>query len=399
MRRVLLYSHDTFGLGHLRRCRTIAQALTARFDDLSALIVTGSPVVGRFDFGDRIDHVRLPGVVKLADGSYAAHNLGIGLDEIVDLRGSILKATMGSFDPNIVIVDKEPTGFKGELIPTLEAMAKRDDRTVILGIRDVLDERNALALEWERKGAIDALEAYYDEIWVYGLREIYEPMKGLPLAESWSKRTHYTGYLRRDMVHDGSPNPVFDIFDKYILVTPGGGGDGAQLIDWVLSAYEVDQSLTIPCIIVHGPFLDYQTRLSFDERAAAMSDRVQTQGFNARMEQLLDGALGVVAMGGYNTFCEILSLDKPAVIEPRTSPRLEQFIRTEAAERLGLVRMIERSRDSAAPEAMAKAIRELEHMPAPSSRYQPGLLGGLETIVARTDFWLNRDPSPLAANA
>ena len=46
----MLYSHDTFGLGHLRRCRTIAQALTAHDPMLSALIVTGLPIAGRFDF-------------------------------------------------------------------------------------------------------------------------------------------------------------------------------------------------------------------------------------------------------------------------------------------------------------------------------------------------------------
>ena len=67
-RRALLYSHDTFGLGHLRRARTIASALTERDPGLAALILTGSPIAGRFDFPDRVDHVRLPGVVKLADG-------------------------------------------------------------------------------------------------------------------------------------------------------------------------------------------------------------------------------------------------------------------------------------------------------------------------------------------
>ena len=41
--RILLYSHDTFGLGHLRRSRTIAQALVSAFPDASALILTGSP--------------------------------------------------------------------------------------------------------------------------------------------------------------------------------------------------------------------------------------------------------------------------------------------------------------------------------------------------------------------
>ncbi len=31
-------------------------------------------------------------------------------------------------------------------------------------------------------------------------------------------------------------------------------------------------------------------------------------------------AAGVVAMGGYNTFCEILSFDRPALILPRVRP-------------------------------------------------------------------------------
>src|SRR5262252_4486559 len=35
--RILIYSHDTFGLGHLRRCRAIAHALVDRFKQLSVL--------------------------------------------------------------------------------------------------------------------------------------------------------------------------------------------------------------------------------------------------------------------------------------------------------------------------------------------------------------------------
>ena len=69
-------------------------------------------------------------------------------------------------------------------------------------------------------------------------------------------------------------------------------------------------------------------------------------------------AAGVVAMGGYNTFCEILSFDKPALIVPRTAPRLEQFIRAARAAELGLVAMLpeERGRD---PQVMAAALRRL----------------------------------------
>ena len=33
--------------------------------------------------------------------------------------------------------------------------------------------------------------------------------------------------------------------EPFILVTPGGGGDGEDLVDWVLRAYEHDREL--PC--------------------------------------------------------------------------------------------------------------------------------------------------------
>ena len=39
--RILIYSHDTFGLGHLRRCRTIAHSLVENFKQLSVLILSG----------------------------------------------------------------------------------------------------------------------------------------------------------------------------------------------------------------------------------------------------------------------------------------------------------------------------------------------------------------------
>ncbi|MAF47476.1 MAG: hypothetical protein CMM10_04375, partial [Rhodospirillaceae bacterium] len=48
--RVLIYSHDSFGLGHLRRCRAIAHSLVGQHHKLSVLILSGSPIIGSFDF-------------------------------------------------------------------------------------------------------------------------------------------------------------------------------------------------------------------------------------------------------------------------------------------------------------------------------------------------------------
>jgi len=380
--RTLLYSHDTFGLGHLRRSRTIATALVEADERCSALIVTGSPIAGRFDFPERVDHVRLPGVVKMSDGSYTSSNLALDIDEMVALRGAIIQAADAQFAPDLMIVDKEPWGFRHEMAETLIAARERGTR-IILGVRDVLDDEDLLVKEWERKGAIEAIERFYDEIWVYGIREICEPLAGLGLSPRMEARVHYTGYLRRDLPdgpHEAQQEPPEA---PYILVTIGGGGDGAELVDWVLRAYEGDPRLGPRAIVVYGPFLQSQHRAEFDHRIAALGGRVEAVGFHARLERIVAGAVGVVAMGGYNTFCEILTMDKPAVISPRTEPRREQLIRAEAAEALGLLRMIDTERDGQSAEAMAAAIRALPDQPRPSEVSLPGLLGGLDTIACR----------------
>jgi predicted glycosyltransferase len=389
--RVLIYSHDTFGLGHLRRSRAIANALVQSTPDASVVIISGSPVVGSFEFGNGVDFVRVPGVVKLPNGDYTSLNLNLDLDEAVALRESIIRSTATVLKPDVVIVDKEPTGFRGELMPTLEAM-KASGARLVLGIRDVMDEPALLVPEWERKGAIDALVRYYDDIWIYGLEELYEPLVGLDLPEDVRRRCVYTGYLRRELPDE----PNLTRYPKltrgpFVLVTTGGGGDGEDLLDWVISAYETDKTIPLPALVVFGPFITRSNRKHFLERIAKL-DNIDAIMFDAKIEHLMKKATAIVAMGGYNTFCEILSLDKPALIVPRKRPRLEQAIRASCAERLGLVHQLD-GLDSPGgwhdPAEMAQAIRGLQDQRKPSEAFVPGLLDGLSRIQAMTKPWLD----------
>ncbi|MBC6442846.1 MAG: hypothetical protein GDA53_06950 [Rhodobacteraceae bacterium] len=377
--RVLLYSHDTFGLGHLRRSRTIAAALTDANPALSALILTGSPVAGRFTFPERVDHIRLPGVVKQADGSYVSESLGLDIDETTNLRSSLISAAARNLDPDILIVDKEPTGFRGELMPTLKWLRQNTGAKLVLGLRDVLDEDAALVKEWDRKEAVSAMATCYDDIWVYGLKSIYNPLQGLDYPPSINTRMHWTGYLRRDTWADDP----FAAEEPYVLVTPGGGGDGEALVEHVLGAYEADPGLKPMARIIYGPFLAGNARNAFERRVEALGGRVESFGFDSRMESLIAGAAGVIAMGGYNTFCEILSFDKPAVIMPRKKPRLEQYIRAARAEELHLTRMLDPDRDGTSADVMIDAIRTLPNQKPPSTGQYPGLLRGLDFIVER----------------
>lgn len=381
--RVLIYSHDTFGLGHIRRCRAIANALIASFPHISVIIVSGSSVISSFQFGDGVDYVRIPGIEKQTDGRYQPHHLNLELNDTLRLRADLIKQTVLSFDPDVVIVDKEPLGLRGELRPALDILRRRGAR-IVLGLRDVLDEPAVLLEEWSHSGSLDALDTFYDDIFVYGLENIYQPLIGLPDEDRFADKVRYVGYLKRAVPSPMPPNRYPRITKQpFILVTPGGGGDGAGVIDWVISAYEADPTIELPALIVFGPFMSREKRKEFAERIAR-NPKLEGLGFDPRLELLMNRAHCVVAMGGYNTFCEILSFDKPALVVPRVKPRLEQAIRAERAEELGLIDMLhdpsqtgEGERD---PRVMAAALHALPKRPPPSQAFMPSLLDGLPAI-------------------
>jgi predicted glycosyltransferase len=390
-KRVLIYSHDSFGLGHVSRCRTIANALVAADPNVSVLIVSGSPVIGSYEFRSGIDFVRIPGIVKqIETGEYDSANLRVGVEHTMAMRTRIIRDTADIYQPDLFIVDKEPTGLRGEVVPALRLLK-------VLGLRDVMDDPTALAAEWERKNVVPALRDLYDEIWIYGLPQINKPLTGIEVPPSVRHKMVYTGYLRRDLpLHSDIPHELAEIDDPFILVTAGGGGDGADLIDWVLAAYETDPHIPYGAVIVFGPFMSAVEREALKERSAKFRN-IRTLTFTNNLGALMQRAAGVVAMGGYNTFCEILSFDKKAIIVPRTRPRLEQFIRARAARNVGLIEMLDADRGRA-PHAMATALRQLPQQGLPSDVVVPGLLDGLPNVwrlVAKQLAHPHRGPAPL----
>ena len=385
--RVLIYSHDSFGLGHLRRCQTIAHSLVGHFDELSVLILSGSPIIGSFDFRGRVDFVRIPGVIKLRNGEYTALSLQMDIEETVRLRSSIIRHTAEAFEPDLFLVDKEPLGLRGEVLETLGDLKGRGV-PLVLGLRDVMDAPETLATEWERKNVMPALEKLYDDIWVYGTPEMCDPMEGLTLPAGARSKVRFTGYLRRaagEPVQQTIALPFQD--EPFLLVTAGGGGDGEELVDWVISAYEVDRTLPYPALVVFGPFMQPERQADFWQRIDRLP-RMAALTFDARFEAVVAKAAGVVAMGGYNTFCEIMSFDKRSLLVPRTVPRLEQTIRASRAAELGLVRMLP---DDGArePQKMIEALRALPALAQPSrSPAYEGLMDGLEKVRQFTGSWL-----------
>ena len=340
---ILMYSHDTYGLGHIRRTMAIASQL--RSPNVNILILTGSPIAGRFDFPRQIDFVRVPGMIKMTNEEYLPHSIKINASHALKIRQAIITGTAKAFQPHLFIVDKAPLGLKREIIPTLRWLRRCHPQALtILGLRDIMDDAESTKKDWEEKGVYDVLERYYSEIWVYGNREFYDPIREYNIPEQTSLKMVFTGYIPRTVTKPGKIREVrreqrLYPDEKLVVVTAGGGGDGYSQVDAFLTMLEGwTESPPFQTVIVTGPFMPKRRRMEIFSRSRAL--QIRSYRFYRRMEQLIGAADVVVSMGGYNTVCEILSQRKPSLIIPREKPRREQLIRAQAFHKHNLAEFI-----------------------------------------------------------
>lgn len=362
---ILMYSHDTYGLGHLRRTMAIAEHLRHR--GVNILILTGSPLAGRYETPEGVDFVRIPGMIKKTNEEYLPLSIKINARHALNIRRNIIVATAKAFQPHVFIVDKAPMGLRREVIPTLKWLKRRMPRTrTILGLRDIMDDAASTSREWREKGVYEVLDQYYSEIWVYGNQEFYDPIAEYAIPEHISRKMVFTGYIPRRVPLPNAMNPIrreekIALEDKLVVVTTGGGGDGYPLMDAYLRMLEQGGGPRDRVIFVSGPFMPRPEREAVARRAAAVKARFYH--FYRRMETLMGLADAIVTMGGYNTTCEILSQAKPSLVVPREVPRLEQRIRAEVLSRQGLIEFL--PWDELSPDTIRAKLNRLLADPAP----------------------------------
>jgi len=298
---ILMYSHDTYGLGHIRRTMAIAsQMLGPR---INILILTGSPIAGRFSFPERIDFVRIPGMIKKTNDEYLPLSIKINARHALDIRKNIITATAKTFQPHLFIVDKEPLGLKKEILPTLQWFKRcRPDTRSILGLRDIMDDAESVKKDWREKKVYEHLENLYSEIWIYGIQEFYNPITEYKIPESVSHKIHFTGYIPRkipgkDAVRKVKKELRLKNGEKLVVVTTGGGGDGYWVMDTFLTTLESFSSgPPFKSVLITGPFMPKHERKDVFRRARRLGVRIYH--FYRQMEKIFAAADIVVSMGG-----------------------------------------------------------------------------------------------------
>ena len=390
----LLYCHDTFGLGHLRRTVAIAAEFRRRRPDVSQLIATGSPIAHAFRLPRGVDYLKLPSVVKTGADGYASRTLPLELQEIVALRRELLTATVRHLRPSLVLVDNVPGGLAGELVPALRELRRAGGARLVLGLRDIVDEASRVRRAWTRDGSYALIEDVYDRIIVYGERALFDPVREYAFSDIAAEKTRFVGYLPRTASVSRASVSAWQADDslRRVLVTVGGGQDGEPLLQTALAARRAQAPDGTAWLIVTGPLLEPAARVAVERLASGLA-HTRVIEFVDDLAACIATADVVVSMGGYNSVCEILTARRPAVIVPRVEPRVEQLLRARALEGLGIVRVVHP--DDLTPRVLDAHVRSLL---ASAERLPERLeLRGLACAVAELDDLLRGSPSPTYA--
>lgn len=352
--RIALYSHDTMGLGHMRRNLLLAQALCASPLNAVVLLIAGAREAAAFTMPPGVDCLTLPALSKDGEGQYGCRHMPISLQQIVKLRSGAIRAALDAFEPDVLIVDNVPRGAVRELDATLTSIAARGRTRLVLGLRDVLDDPAVVRAEWRLAANEQAILDYYDAIWVYGDRRVCDPVAEYGFSPEVARRVHFAGYLdqreRLGLATDADEALLGGLGfgpGRLVLGAVGGGQDGARLADAFTQA---DLPPDTNALLLTGPFMPSGMRQQILRRADNNA-HLRVVDFVHEPAVLMHHADRIVAMGGYSTTCEILSFEKHALIVPRVRPRREQWIRAARLTELGLVDSIHP--DEVTPEGIA----------------------------------------------
>ena len=389
--RLALYSHDAKGLGHLRRNLALAHHLARALPGLTGRDVTGLVITGlapgqEHRLPEGFDWLVLPGVKK-AEGTYLPQRLRITREDLGLVRSALLSGVLTTFTPDLLIIDRHPYGVHQELREPLARLRQASpDARVVLGLREVLDTPETVQREWEELGEADTLRRLIDEVWVYGDASVHDLSATGEAPAALEERMRYTGYLAHgrdaaETTHGSEASGALagnaEVAEAFILTTAGGGSDGINLLRAAAAARVPDGYRHV---VVTGPQLD---AARFHQVAQAAGPRTIVRRTWPGMSHHIQRAAAVISMAGYNTVSEILASDTPALLVPRETPRLEQFIRATALKDVGATDLLRVTDLSAA--ALEDWLTELLRDQDASARSQLAgrrrlRLDGLETV-------------------
>lgn len=376
---LMTYSHDGYGLGHLRRNTNIASKFLQEAPGSSVLMLTGCPPGNPLLLPKGVDFIKVPSLVKVDTGDYAPIGLRIGRQKAKAIRASVILSAVAEFKPNLLLVDHVPAGTYGELLPTLQMLKELGDPPVmILGLRDIIDAPKVVCELWRKEMTYQTIRKYYDEVLIYGCKDIFDSALQYGINTEFPGKVKYSGYVCSQEPVKSREQVRADLRikqQKLVVVTTGGGHDGFPLMQSCLDAFDlIGRNTLFEAVFITGPLMDPEQREQLRARGRGLGTRVFTCVEDA--PSFINAADLVITMAGYNSLCEVVSLKKKALVVPRLGPRAEQRMRAELFQQKGLIDVLDPQEVS--PRNLAqRIIEDLERTDFPLA------VTGIDTFGAR----------------
>lgn len=345
IRRILVYTHNSIGLGHAFRTLAVITGIRKWRPDIDFLVLSGTSIPQIF-FRAGIEVIKLPSVKLDIDRKdspmQSRYLMGFELEEIFDFRQTLIMASFNFFQPDALIIEHNMTGQMSELIPLLMKKWMRKggpmDFTLVHICRGIMKWVPLLRIPYQnprhRSESIN-IGSLYDFMYVLEDRQVIDINKQfLGNDPELEKKITYLGKItnkaRNELSSRHEALERFGLPDrKTILISLGRNH---RVCDLSLKLIELFRETGIAgeyqIVMILDPYLDEGSAGALKHHASTREVRFLT--FVPDLVDLVYNSELVVARAGYNTVNEILLTGVRAVLIPESHGGGEQEMRAQS---------------------------------------------------------------------
>ncbi len=347
MKQILFYVNSHFGLGHFKRIDSIIGELRRIRPRVGIVVLHGGLSTSLFRGHDNLEAIQLPGLsYQSCDGLVSSApkptQIGRSLDAVHSERQNIIKTVFRKKRFDVIVLEYFPFSKQhliNEVHTLLSHVELQANGKIIVSLRDIITRDNVFNPEVVR----DFIDKYVDWVLVHSDERIFQLAESYPEATALISKLIYTGFI----VDDRLVPAMRENRNDTLVISVGGGYDGAPLIHMTLDALERYKEFAhlFGIQIFPGPYAqandlkEYQTRIN-----EIQSDTcINISGYNDYREAI-ESCTFSISMSGYNTTYELFSIGVPQIImSPRN--RCEQTLRANRLCDLGLVNIAQNADD------------------------------------------------------
>ncbi len=392
MKKIMFYSQNLAGIGHLVRSTEIIRSLAQHFQ---VYFIQGGQVVPGFQLPTGIVAIHLPAlymegpVLKVVETSQP-------LEVVQEQRQAQLFEAFEAIQPDCLITEGFPFSkhtLRFELIPLLKHIKAAGCPTqVVCSLRDIIMTQALLESVRAKKQARTCqwINRYYDLILYHSDPQLRRLEESFSRVDALNPEIFYTGYVTQAGAESGglSADDRFDRgqSDPSIVVSVGGGRHGYELLS-AIAAIAPSLAATIPHKIYAfaGPYLPESDLVQLQARAEKTTNLVLRR-FTPHLIDYLKQADLSVSLGGYNTTMAVLQTGVRSLIYPSPSKDQsgEQTQRARKLESLGILSVL--SAADLEPAHLTQCILTALEKPVKTHHFQ---LNGAQQAAMKLRQFLN----------